>query len=99
MGHASESVGVPPAYEYPVAQRNLGTIEGVSTEITTKPTTTTEKSSWLFVPFSNFFGGSHEEESTTVTDANCALLVLIEPVKLMNVSPVHRSIPQIYLAD
>ncbi|KAH1011435.1 uncharacterized protein LOC109537054 [Dendroctonus ponderosae] len=65
----AEPLAVPPAYEYPprlpLGQRNLGSNEGVPIEVTTKPTTTTEKSSWLFVPFSNFFGGSHEEESTT----------------------------------
>lgn len=56
----------PPTYEYPPAQRNLGAIEPNTLGTPTTSTTTTEKSSWLFVPFSSLFGGSHEEETTTV---------------------------------
>ncbi|XP_076263328.1 uncharacterized protein LOC143198159 [Rhynchophorus ferrugineus] len=60
---------IPP---YEVSPELLSTTKNTAQEAgntaeTTTTTTTTEKSSWLFVPFSSFFGGSHEDETTVET--------------------------------
>ncbi|XP_066257795.1 uncharacterized protein [Euwallacea similis] len=84
-----ELAAPPPTYEYPlpmpISQRNFD----LSNEHTVNPnsttSTTTEKSSWLFMPFSSIFGSAQEEETTTAETITTSSTVMANSDEVQNI--------------
>ncbi|XP_066139462.1 uncharacterized protein [Euwallacea fornicatus] len=88
-----------PAYEYPlpmpISQRNFDLSKEHTVNPNSTTSTTTERSSWLFMPFSGIFGGAHEEETTTAETITTPSTVMANSDEIQS---VVKSVTSSYLS-